>query len=99
MEIEYRQSCSQLVHVFKKHLQCQPLRNLFEQMNNLRTVARLGVDKFTSRGTLEQASVDACELANTLRLEEEEEYYVPSFFNRGGDILTLVDPGDILTLA
>ena len=46
---------------------------------------------------LAQVRIAACELANTLRLEEEEENYIP-FFNRGGDILTLVDRGDILTL-
>lgn len=98
MEIGIKRGCSQFVHVFKRPMISQTLCNPFEQMNKLRTVARLGVDKFTSRGFKATVYVAACELANTLRLEEEEEYYVP-FFNRGGDILTLVDPGDILTLA
>jgi hypothetical protein len=96
MEIEIKKGCSQLVHVFKRPMLGQFLYNPFEQMNNLRTVTRLGVDKFTSRGLQVKVCVGACELANTLRLKEEE-YYAP-FFNRGGDILTLVDPGDILTL-
>ena len=95
--MKHKKGCSQLVHVFKKPSIGQLLCSLFEQMNNLRTVARLGVDKFTSRGMLAQVCIAACELANTLRLEEEEENYIP-FFNRGGDILTLVNPGDILTL-
>jgi len=41
-------------------------------LNNLRTVARLGVDKFTSHAKLQSNLSGACELANTLRLEEDE---------------------------
>ncbi len=52
----------------------------FEQTNNLRTVARLGVDKLTSHVRLTRGQWEACELANTLRLEEEEEENYLSFF-------------------
>lgn len=78
MEIGHQEGCSQLVHVFKKLLLRQAVCNLFEQMNNLRTVTGLGVDKFTSTGMQAKICVDACELANTLRPEEEEEN-VPLF--------------------
>lgn len=47
----------------------------FEQMNNLQTVTRLGVDKFTSNSVVANTIAAACELANTLRLEAEEEEY------------------------
>jgi hypothetical protein len=45
-------------------------------MNNLRTVARLGVDKFTSHSAAESGLRSACKLANTLRPEEEEYLYI-----------------------
>jgi len=53
----------------------------FEQTNNLQTVARLGVDKFTSHVRLTRGPWEACELANTLRLEEEEEENYLSFLD------------------
>ncbi len=45
-------------------------------MNNQRTVARLGVDKFTSEPESQTGLRTACELPNTLRLEEEEYLYI-----------------------
>lgn len=68
----------------KKNSRSQDLCTFFEQMNNLRTVTRLGVDKFTSSSVVANTIVAACELANTLRLgTEEEEYYLPSLFGGG----------------
>ena len=65
----------------RKYLRSQVLYIFFEQMNNLQTVTRLGVDKFTSRGVVASSIAAACELANTLRLEaeKEEEYFSPFF--------------------
>jgi len=58
----------------------------FEQMNNLRTVTRLGVDKFTSRSVIAEPIAAACELVDTLRLEAEEEEHdlPPPFFWKEG---------------
>ena len=69
----------------KKDSRSQDLCTFFEQMNNLRTVTRLGVDKFTSSSVVANTIAAACELANTLRLEaEEEEYYLSPSFRKGG---------------
>lgn len=77
------QSCSQLVHMFKKESLSKVISRFFEQMNNLRTVTRLGVDKFISSSTVANSIAAAYELANTLCLEaEEEENYFP-FFEKG----------------
>jgi hypothetical protein len=53
---------------------------LFEHMNNLQTVIRLVVDKFTSQLIPLSNCMGACELANNLRLKDEEEYYLPLLF-------------------
>lgn len=68
--------------ICSKNLSCsQGLLVFFEQTNNLQTVARLGVDKFTSYIRLIRGPLEACELANTLRLEEEEEENYLSFLD------------------
>ena len=68
--------------ICSKKLSCgQGSLVFFEQTNNLQTVARLGVDKFTSHVRLTQDPWEACELANTLRLEEEEEENHLSFLD------------------
>jgi len=69
----------------KKDSRSQDSCKFFEQMNNLRTVSRLGVDKFTSSPVVANTAAAACELANTLRLEaKEEKYYLPPLFFLGG---------------
>ena len=69
----------------KKNSRSQDPSTFFEQMNNLRTVTRLGVDKFTSSSVIANTIATACELANTLRLEtEEEEYHLFLSFRKGG---------------
>lgn len=69
----------------KKDSRSQDPCIFFEQTNNLRTVTRLGVDKFTSRSVVASTIATACELANTLRLKaEEEEYYLFPSSRKGG---------------
>ncbi|NGX38661.1 MAG: hypothetical protein K1000chlam2_01837 [Chlamydiae bacterium] len=69
---------------------------------NIRTICkqstRLVVDKFTSKLMRELAINGACELANNLRLEkEEEDNLIPFFFSESGHF-NFVEGVDILTL-
>jgi hypothetical protein len=47
-------------------------------MNNLRTVTRLGVDKFISKSMEAEVFFSAYELANTLRLGRKKSIISPS---------------------
>jgi hypothetical protein len=58
-------------------------------MNNLRTVTRLGVDKFISSTVVADTAATAYELANTLRLKQRKKIIYPLFLKGGGDISTL----------
>lgn len=82
----------------KKFLQSLNLLGFFEHMNNLRTVPRLGVDKFASMFAVPQVMLGACELANTLRLEAEEENFIKRPEKRTKEIGNYSSKGDISIL-
>ena len=81
----------------KKELEDQTSLIFFEQMNNLRTVTRLGVDKFISSIAGSKIVMDAYELAYTLRrgIEEEDNFSSP-FRREKQNILRKTDDRDRL---
>lgn len=70
---------------------CTPFVN---NLNNLRTVRRLGVDKFTSKIVQTNVLSSACELIDTLRLQKEED----NLFFQIKEKKTGTQKGDISTL-
>ena len=77
-----KSSCSQLVHIFKKSSFDQGSLLFFEHTNNLRTVARLGVDKFISHLSLPRTCEVLMNLPTLYAWKREEEENFSLFWKR-----------------